>query len=325
MVELGERDRYNAAQVKATYNNQQCGRRTSSMPYLLLVLTTLFWSGNFVLSRGMHAAMPPLALSFWRWSLALAILLAIAYKPLWRQRNLLRVHARFILIQGLLGVTGFNTLLYLAMQYTTVINAVLVNSCIPVLIALFSWLLYREMLVPRQCAGVLVSLFGVVLIMVKGEISMLFQVSFNRGDLMVLAAAAVWALYSSNLKKFPRELDPMAYLTAISLVGLAGILPLYLVELSMGKGFILNTATSITIVYVAVFASVLAFIFWNKAVRIVGANKAGPFVHLMPVFSSILAVLFLGETPAWYQGQGLLLIFAGILLTTVGIGQKRLD
>ncbi|MDD2463596.1 MAG: DMT family transporter [Desulfobulbus sp.] len=297
----------------------------SPMPYLLLVLTTLFWSGNFVLSRGMHAAMPPLALSFWRWTLALVILLLVAHKPLWQQKSLLRNHARFILLQGILGVTGFNTLLYLAMQYTTVINAVLVNSCIPVLIALFSWLLYREKLLPRQCAGVLVSLLGVVLIMVKGQMSMLLQVSFNRGDLLVLAAAVVWALYSSNLKKYPRELHPLAYLAAISLVGLAGILPLYLVELAMGKNFTLNAATAVTIGYVAVFASVLAFIFWNRAVRIIGANKAGPFVHLMPVFSSILAVFFLGETPAWYQGQGLLLIFVGILLTTVGIGQKRLD
>ncbi|MGD9950294.1 MAG: DMT family transporter [Desulfobulbus sp.] len=237
------------------------------MPYLLLVVTTLFWSGNFVLGRGMHAAMPPLALSFWRWILALAILLVVAHNPLWQQRFLLRRHARFILIQGVLGVTGFNTLLYLAMQYTTVINAVLVNSCIPVLIALFSWLLYRETLLPRQCAGVLLSLLGVMLIMVKGEISMLLQVSFNRGDLLVLAAAVVWALYSSNLKKYPRELHPLAYLTAISLVGLVGILPFYLLELSMGKGFILNTATMITIVYVAVFASVLAFIRPKKRLK----------------------------------------------------------
>jgi drug/metabolite transporter (DMT)-like permease len=164
------------------------------MPYLLLILTTLFWSGNFVLSRGMHAAMPPLALSFWRWSLALVILLILSHRRLWQQRSLIRAHARFIVFQGLLGVTGFNTLLYLAMQYTTVINAVLVNSCIPVLIALFSWRLYRESLLPRQWLGVLVSLLGVVLIMVKGEIAMLEQVSFNRGDLLVLAAAVVWAL-----------------------------------------------------------------------------------------------------------------------------------
>ena len=286
------------------------------MPYLLLILTTLFWSGNFVLSRGMHAAIPPMALSFWRWALALLILLCLAHRRLWTQRRLVRDHARFIALQGLLGVTGFNTLLYLAMQQTTAINAVLVNSCIPVLIVVFSWLLYRETMRPRQCLGVLVSLVGVLSIMAKGDMATLLQVSFNRGDLLVLAAAAVWALYSSNLRRYPPDLHPLVYLIAITVVGLAGIVPLYLLELQAGKTFSLNPAALLTILYVAVFASVLAFIFWNRAVRAIGANKAGPFVHLMPVFSTILAVLFLGETLAWHHAQGVLLICAGIVLTT---------
>jgi drug/metabolite transporter (DMT)-like permease len=293
------------------------------MPYLLLILTTLFWSGNFVLSRGMHAAIPPLALSFWRWAVALLILLVLARHHLWAQRPLIRAHGRFIVIQALLGVLGFNTLLYLAMQYTTAINAVLVNSCIPVLIVVFSWLLYRETMSLRQCAGVLVSLSGVVSIMVGGDLTTLHAVSFNRGDLLVLAAAAVWALYSSNLKRYPQGLHPLAYLTAINIVGLLAILPFYLLELSSGKTFALNPASMVTILYVAVFASVLAFIFWNRAIRTIGANRAGPFVHLMPVFSTILAVLFLDETLAWHHLQGVVLIFSGILMTTFRVGGAR--
>jgi drug/metabolite transporter (DMT)-like permease len=291
------------------------------MPYLLLILTTLFWSGNFVLSRGMHAAIPPMALSFWRWSVALLILLVLAHRHLRAQQRLIWEHRWFILLQGLLGVTGFNTLLYLAMQQTTAINAVLVNSCIPVLIVVFSWLLYRETMRLRQCCGVLVSLAGVVLIMAKGEVATLLHVSFNRGDLLVLAAAVVWALYSSNLKRYPQGLHPLAYLTAINIVGLLGILPLYLLELSSGKTFALNLASVVTILYVAIFASVLAFIFWNRAIRTIGANKAGPFVHLMPVFSTILAVLFLDETLAWHHAQGVALIFGGILMTTFRVGK----
>ena len=291
------------------------------MPYLLLILTTLFWSGNFVLSRGMHAALPPMALSFWRWSVALLILLLLAHQHLRAQHRLIWEHRRFILLQGLLGVTGFNTLLYLAMQYTTAINAVLVNSCIPVLIVVFSWLLYRETMSLRQCCGVLISLVGVVSIMAKGEVATLLQVSFNRGDLLVLAAAVVWALYSSNLKRYPQGLHPLAYLTAINIIGLLGILPLYLLELSNGKSFTLNLASVVTILYVAIFASVLAFIFWNRAIRTIGANKAGPFVHLMPVFSTILAVLFLDETLAWHHAQGVALIFGGILMTTFRVGK----
>jgi len=291
------------------------------MPYLLLILTTLFWSGNFVLSRGMHAALPPMALSFWRWSVALLILLLLAHQHLRVQHPLIWEHRRFILLQSLLGVTGFNTLLYLAMQYTTAINAVLVNSCIPVLIVVFSWVLYRETMSLRQCCGVLISLAGVVSIMAKGEVATLLQVSFNRGDLLVLAAAVVWALYSSNLKRYPQGLHPLAYLTAINIVGLLGILPLYLLELSSGKTFTLNLASVVTILYVAIFASVLAFIFWNRAIRTIGANKAGPFVHLMPVFSTILAVLFLDETLAWHHAQGVALIFVGILMTTFRVGK----
>jgi drug/metabolite transporter (DMT)-like permease len=293
------------------------------MPYILLILTTLFWSGNFVLSRGMHAAIPPLALSFWRWLVALLILLFFAHRHCWNQRHLIREHYRFILLQGLLGVTGFNTLLYLAMHSTTAINAVLVNSCVPVLIVGFSWLLYRETMRVRQCCGVLVSLLGVLSIMAKGEIAALMQVSFNRGDLLVLGAAIVWALYSSRLRQYPGDLHPLAYLTSISIVGLLAIFPLYLLELKAGKTFVLNPASAVTILYVAVFASVLAFIFWNRAVRTIGANKAGPFVHLMPVFSTLLAVLFLGESLAWYHMQGALLIFVGILMTTFRVGQAQ--
>jgi drug/metabolite transporter (DMT)-like permease len=293
------------------------------MPYVLLILTTLFWSGNFVLSRGMHAVMPPLALSFWRWTVALLLLLIVAHHHLRAQYPLLRTHGRFIVLQGLLGVLGFNTLLYLAMQQTTAINAVLVNSCIPVLIVLFSWLLYRETMSLRQCCGVLVSLLGVLWIMVKGNVAALLGVSFNQGDLLVLAAAVVWALYSSNLKRYPHGMHPLAYLTAISIVGLTAIFPFYLLEFAGGKSFEVNTATVVTICYVAVFASVLAFIFWNAAIRAIGANKAGPFVHLMPVFSTILAVLFLDETLAWHHAYGAALIFGGILMTTFRTGRSK--
>ncbi|WP_028583741.1 DMT family transporter [Desulfogranum mediterraneum] len=286
------------------------------MPYLLLILTTLFWSGNFVLSRGLHASIPPMGLSFWRWAVALLILSPFAVQHLWRQRELAREHLGFITLQGLLGVTGFNSLIYLAMQSTTAINAVLVNSSMPILIVIISWLMYRERLTLRQILGVGLSLCGVLLIIARGRLVTLFQVDFNQGDLYVLAAALLWALYSVNLKRYPQGLHPLAYLSAMVMVGLVGILPLYLAELAGGRSMVLNQTSVITVGYVALFASVLAFIFWNRAVRAIGANKAGPFVHLMPVFSTILAVLFLDETLTSYHLQGMVLIFSGIVMTT---------
>ncbi len=292
------------------------------MAYLLLLLSALFWSGNFVLSRGMHADIPPLSLSFWRWTVALLILLCFSMRHLWEQRQIVRKHIRFIAVQGLLGVAGFNSLIYIAVQTTTAINAVLVNSCIPVLIAVFSWILYKEMMTLRQCLGVLVSLCGVLLIIARGELAHLMAMSFNRGDLLVLIAAAIWALYSANLRKYPKELHPLAYLSGIIISGLLVIFPFYLIEMSSGKSMIITASSIVTVLYVAIFASLMAFIFWNRAVRSVGANKAGPFIHLMPVFSTLLAVIFLDETIHAYHIQGILLIFFGILMTTFMITKK---
>jgi drug/metabolite transporter (DMT)-like permease len=292
------------------------------MPYLLLILTTLFWSGNFVLSRGMHEEIPPLALSFWRWSLALLILLPLSWRHLLNQRALIRTCRTYIVMQGLLGITGFNTLIYLAVQTTTAVNAVLVNSCIPVLIALCSLLIYREPLRGRQWLGIFLSLAGVSLIIAGGNLALLVKLQVNRGDLLVLAAAVIWALYSTNLKRYPKGLHPLAYQCAIVIVGLVGILPFYLLEIALGHGLSINQALSATIatlVYVAVFPSVLAFIFWNRAVRDIGANRAGTFIHLMPVFSSILAVLFLGEQIELYHLQGIALVFSGIFMATYRI------
>lgn len=286
------------------------------MPYLLLILTTLFWSGNFVLSRGMHAEIPPLALSFWRWSLALLILLPLSYRHLAGQQQLIFRQKKFIIIQGLLGVAGFNSLIYLAMQTTTAVNAVLVNSCIPVLIAFCSLVIYREPLQGRQWLGILLSLSGVGLIIAGGNLALLLSLQINRGDLLVLTAAILWALYSTNLRRYPKELHPLGYQCAIVIVGLVALLPCYLLEINLGRHLSINGPTLATIVYVAVFPSVLSFIFWNRAVRDIGANRAGSFIHLMPVFSSILAVAFLGEQIEMYHIQGIVLVFGGIFMAT---------
>jgi len=293
------------------------------MPYLLLILTTLFWSGNFVLSRGMHADIPPLALSFWRWSLALLIMWVFSSRTFLAQREIIARHKKFIIIQGLLGVTGFNTLIYLAVQTTTAVNAVLINSCVPILIALCSLFIFKEALKCKQWFGILLSLTGVALIMTSGSLTSLRELKFNRGDLLVLGAGLLWALYSVNLKRFPKELHPFSYQIGIMIVGLIGIAPLYALELGSGQQMAVSWPNGATIAYVAVFPSVLAFIFWNRAVRDIGANRAGVFINLMPVFSSILAVVFLGESIEFYHLQGIGLVFAGISLTTLRFGAAK--
>ena len=293
------------------------------MPYILLILTALFWSGNFVLSRGMHAEIPPMTLSFWRWAVAFLILACFGLRHLIAQRELAFKHKKFLIHQGVLGVAGFNSFVYLALQTTTAINAVLVNSCIPVIIALISWGMYNDRLSFRQCLGVFTSLSGVLMIISRGELSTLLDLQFNRGDILVFIAAILWATYSANLKKYPKGLHPLAYLTGIVLVGLAVLFPFYLLELFRGRIMTISTGSIVTILYVAIFASVLAFIFWNRAVTMLGANIAGPFIHLMPVFSTILAVFFLGETLTPIHIQAIFLIFGGILMTTFRGKEKK--
>lgn len=286
------------------------------MPYILLVLTTLFWSGNVVLSRGMHTEIPPISLAFWRWTLALAILIFFGMRHLIAQKELTLKNYKFLTTQGLLGVTGYNSLIYVALQTTTAINVALVTCCIPVIIVIISWIMYKDRLTLKQCLGVCISLGGVLWIISGGTATTLLQLQYNRGDILVFIAAILWALYSANLKRYPKGLHPLAYQTAIVIVGLTALTPFYVMELYSGKTMAINPATVVTVFYVAIFASVLAFIFWNRAVTELGANVAGPFIHLMPVFSTVLAVIFLGETITSTQFQAILLIFAGILLAT---------
>jgi drug/metabolite transporter (DMT)-like permease len=271
----------------------------------------------------MHADIPPLALSFWRWTLALAILCFFGVKRLLDQRELALKHRRYIIVQGLLGVTGFNTLIYLAMQTTTAINAVLVNSSIPVLIVIISRLRFGEKISLRQSCGVALSLCGVLFIISGGKPQSLIDLQFNLGDVYIFIAANCWAMYSVNLKKYPQGLHPHAFQSGIVLAGLLALLPLYLIELEMGKSMVITPATLLTIAYVAIFASILAFLFWTRAVTILGANIAGPFIHLMPVFSTLLAVIFLDERLTLVHLQAILMIFGGILLVTLR-PQKRL-
>lgn len=293
------------------------------MPYLLLILTALFWSGNFVLSRGMHADIPPFALSFWRWVVALAILACFGLHHLLAEREKVLRHRYFLIVQGMLGVAGFNSFIYMAMQTTTAINAALVNSCTPILIVVISWIMYRERLRFRQGLGVMTSLCGVLLIISRGQLETLYNLQFNIGDVLVFIAAILWAQYSANLRKYPVGLHPLTYQIAIVIVGLTFLLPLYLLEIAAGKSLSVTPATVVTIFYVAIFASVLAFIFWNRAVTMLGANIAGPFIHLMPVFSTILAVVFLNENLTGIHILAILLIFGGIFMTTFRVANNK--
>lgn len=297
---------------------QKPHRRWLTSPYLLLSLTALFWAGNWVIGRAMRDDMPPVAMGFWRWLLAFLILLPFAAPELWRKRTVVRVNLVTLTLLGVLGAIAFNTLIYYGLQFTVVTNGVLFNSITPVIIVLASWVLYRERVSAQQAVGVLLSLCGVLAIVARGDLQILAGFQFNRGDIWLIGAMFLWALYTIVLRKRPTELSAVAFLAAMLMLSLPFLLPFYLWELALRGGFDLTFATVAALAYYATIPSIVAYLFWNRGVAQVGANKAGLFVHLMPVFGAVLSVVFLGERLYGYHFAGAAMIFGGIWLTTRG-------
>jgi drug/metabolite transporter (DMT)-like permease len=284
-------------------------------PYLLLVLATLFWSGNFVLGRAVRADVPPIGLAFWRWCGGSILVLGFAWSYLKRDWGLIRQHWKMILLLSILGVASFNTLVYTGLQYTTAINALLMQSAMPVLIVLMSYLFFRETVRVIQGVGILLSLMGVLTIVGQGRLEVLTSLSLNLGDLLVFIAVTLYAAYSALLRRRP-AIHPLSFIAVTFIAGTVILLPFYLWENGAGRVMSVDRVTLLTVGYVAIFPSILAYLCYNRGVELAGANRAGLFVHLMPVFGSIMAILFLGERFGWYHGLGILLILGGILLTT---------
>lgn len=290
--------------------------KNPQLAYLLLTLTALFWSGNFVLARAMHASVAPLTLSFARWSIALLILLPFGLRPAWRQRALWLPYWKRVLALALLGVTAFNSLVYWGLQYTVATNAVLLNSFIPILIVLFGALFFGVAIARRQALAVAISFGGVLLIIAHGDWQRLAALDINRGDAVVFLAMVAWAVYTLLLRGLPPALDRIGLLTLQVAIGLAGITPLFVAEILSGRSTPLNAGTLATFAYVGTLPSVAAYYFYNLGVAQVGAARAGMFIHLMPAFGALLSLLFLGESLHAYHLLGIALILAGVLLST---------
>jgi len=285
-------------------------------PYLLLILTTLFWSGNMVIGRAIRADVPPFSLAFWRWSIAFLLTLPLALPHLRQQWPLLRRNWRAVIALGLLGVGGYNTLAYIALQYTAATNAVLLNSFIPIATIALSWIFLKKHLRAIEGFGVLISLVGVITIVAHGQVATLAALSFNVGDLWMILAVFVWAFYTIGLQWRPAGVDPMLMLAAFTLVGLLALAPFYAWEILQGRLIHLTGAALAGIAYTGLLPGFVGYLFYNRAVAEVGASKASLFIHLMPVFGTLLSAIFLDEIPQSYHFLGIALIFCGIVLTT---------
>ncbi|MDX9990130.1 DMT family transporter [Thiothrix unzii] len=284
-------------------------------PYLLLVLTILFWAGNFNLARAIHADVPPLGLSFWRWAVAALILLPFAWGSMRAALPLAREHWRLVLALAVLGIAGFNSLVYLGLQTTTATNGVLLQSVTPITMILLAGLVLHEKSTLAQWAGIGVSLVGVLVIITKADWQVLQQLAFNRGDMWIVLATLDWSLYTVLLRKLPQGLRGMPILGFSITLGALAILPLYVYESVTFQTMPVTAVSVASIAYVAVFPSLLSYMFWNHATQKLGVNRTGQFSHLMPVFGILLATLLLGERLQFYHALGMLLVAAGLVLT----------
>ncbi|MDE1941691.1 MAG: DMT family transporter [Betaproteobacteria bacterium] len=284
-------------------------------PYLILTLTALFWSSNMVVGRAFSAEVPPFAFAFGRWTIAALFIFPLALPHLKSQWPQLRQGWRTLLILGLLGIGGYNTLAYMGLQYTTATNAALLNSFIPIATISLSWAFFGKRLTRLESFGVLISLTGVLTIVGQGSLARLAGLHLNLGDLWLLLAVLDWAFYTIALGWRPAGVHPMLMLAAMILIGLVALAPATVWEMAQGRHAVITPASMTAIAYVGIFPGFISYVFYNRGVAAIGASKASLFIHLMPVFGTLLAAVFLSEAPHAYHFVGIALIFTGIGLT----------
>ncbi len=287
-----------------------------------LTISAACWGGNIFIGRLVHAEVPPVGLSFWRWVLALALLLPFAWPKLRRDWPEIRRNWRKLALLGFFGMAAFHTALYLSVNYTTATNAALLVAICPVLVPVLSWALYREPITGRIVLATAISLVGVAVVVTRGDLGQLRSLSFNTGDLTMLAAVLFWSLYTVLVKRRPPGLHPQSLLAATMMMALVFLLPVYLLEAAAFRAMPVTQESLLTVAYVVVFASLLAFFCFNRGIEVLGPNTGGLFMHLVPVFAALLAFVFLGERLEAFHAVGIAAIVSGIVLATTAQSRK---
>ena len=283
--------------------------------YGLLVLCVLFWSANFVLGRFVAGAMEAWELAFFRWLGVFVVTLPFLLLHIRKIWATLKRHFGILVLLSALGIACFNTLLYIGLQHTTATNALLINSSIPIMILFLSFLILKTSISKRQVVGILLSTFGVIFLVLKGDVQSIFALHFNSGDLWVIASSVCWASYSVLVKFRPTTLSSFEFFITTVSLGLVMLLPFYIAQgYSMEREMMVLRSYAWVIAYVVLVTSILCYYLWHKGIAQIGADKTGQFTHLMPLFGSFLAYIFLDERLEWYHLGGVVLIFGGIYL-----------
>lgn len=286
------------------------------MPYIFLTLSMFIWALNGVLGKAVTPYLQPMALGFWRWTIALLILLPFAWRHVRADWPMLRRHWRVLLLFGCVGGAVHNAISFWALKYTTAVNGALLNSAVPIVIVTMSWLLFRERLTRGQAAGIAISTLGVLCILVRGDPANLVLLRLNPGDLLLLLSTAMWAAYTACLRLKPAGLHPLSLIVGTAIVGLALVAPLYALEHALGVRVEWRWEVLAMLLFAGIFPSCVAYVLWNRGVAQVGANVASTFMHLGPVFGVGLAWLLLDERLYLFHVAGVAAIFAGIVVVT---------
>ena len=288
----------------------------NNLAYILLILTTLFWSGNFIVGKAASIyEIPPFSLNFFRWLFAGLILMPFTIKEIINKKKYILNNIGFFIILGITSITIFNSIVYYSLYYTQVISGVLMISTIPVWIIFISSILKIEKTNIFQIIGVALSLTGVIFIITKADIDLIKNLDFNKGDLTMVIAMFSWALYSSLLKKKKYKISQISLLQVVIITGLVFLTPIYFIEMNMGNVIKLGKPFYLTLTYVVLFPGLASFFFWIKGIGIIGANRAGAFLHLMPIFGAIMAMIIFDEKFMFYHFLGAIFIIAGITLS----------
>jgi drug/metabolite transporter (DMT)-like permease len=286
-----------------------------NQPYLLLAITALCWAGNAVVGRLAAGHIPPVTLSFLRWSLAFVIILPLAWKHLVRDWAAIRGALGIMVVLSITGIGLFNTMQYWALEHTEALNTLLLQSAGPLFVAVWSLILLGDRLTPAQAGGIVLSLTGVLVILLRGDLTTLANIEFNKGDLIFTVALAIFGLYSVLSLKRP-DIHGLSFVGFTFGCGAASLIPLLVFELWSRPLMQLDTPNLLTLFYVAVFPSTLAYLCFNRGVQLIGANRAAPLFHVVPVFGSVMAMVFLGERPQLFHFIGFALVLIGVFVAS---------
>jgi drug/metabolite transporter (DMT)-like permease len=291
------------------------GHWIANQPYLLLCITTACWAGNAIVGRLAAGHIPPVTLAFLRWSIAFMLVLPFAWKHLKRDWPAIHGKLGIMILISVVGIGMFNTLQYWALEYTTALNTLLLQSAGPLIVAIWSLVLLGVRLTPAQAIGVLLSLVGVLVILMHGDLTALSNISFNKGDLIFLFAMVVFSLYSVLTLKRP-AIHGLSFAAFTFGAGAACLIPFLIWELLTRPVAALDVPNLLTVMYVSLFPSILAYLCFNRGIQLIGANRAAPFFHMVPVFGSVMAIVFLGEQPQLFHLIGFALVLTGVYVAS---------